>query len=101
MAQRMRLRHKGSRVRYNTVVLVRSDAMATLAIRRSRSSIILVASPRGILKRCLFYCPCLCGALLNIRVGDHESQWLAHLDARGRLTLSPSIWLDAGCRAHF
>jgi uncharacterized protein DUF6527 len=47
-------------------------------------------------------CPCGCGQRLEMMVLEGVNpRWDVTLDARGRPTLHPSVWLRQGCRSHF
>lgn len=49
-----------------------------------------------------FRCPCGCGAALELMLlPGVNPRWDMVVDARGRPTLSPSIWRNEGCRSHF
>jgi Family of unknown function (DUF6527) len=48
------------------------------------------------------YCPCGCGKRLEMMLlKDIRPRWDVTVDYRGRPTLHPSVWLNAGCRSHF
>lgn len=47
-------------------------------------------------------CPCGCGETLQLGLlKDTRPRWTLEIDARGRPTLSPSVWRKVGCRSHF
>jgi len=47
-------------------------------------------------------CPCGCGDTLElILLPSVKPNWKLAIDAKGRPTLSPSVWRSTGCRAHF
>lgn len=47
-------------------------------------------------------CPCGCGHVIELLlIAEAKPRWDLTVDARGRPTLSPSVWLKAGCRSHF
>lgn len=47
-------------------------------------------------------CPCGCGERLELMLlKEVRPRWAVRLDARGRVTLHPSVWLKQGCRSHF
>ena len=47
-------------------------------------------------------CPCGCGHVIELLVvAEAKPRWEVAVDAKGRPTLSPSVWLQKGCRSHF
>jgi hypothetical protein len=47
-------------------------------------------------------CPCGCGQRLEMMVlKEVKPRWDVVVDARGRVSLHPSVWLREGCRSHF
>ena len=47
-------------------------------------------------------CPCGCDARIQLSlIPDDRPGWSARLDLEGRVSLHPSVWRSAGCRAHF
>lgn len=47
-------------------------------------------------------CPCGCGQRLEMMLlNEVKPRWDAKIDAQGRVTLHPSVWLRTGCRSHF
>ncbi len=47
-------------------------------------------------------CPCGCGEVIELlTIPEAKPRWDIFTDAKGRPTLSPSIWLKNGCRSHF
>lgn len=47
-------------------------------------------------------CPCGCGHVIELLVvAEAKPRWDIVIDAMGRPTLSPSVWLQKGCRSHF
>lgn len=49
-----------------------------------------------------FQCPCGCGRRLELMLLPNvKPRWDLHVDRRGRPTLTPSVWVNDGCRAHF
>lgn len=47
-------------------------------------------------------CPCRCGRHIELLViAEAKPRWDVEIDAKGRPTLFPSIWLKNGCRSHF
>ncbi|MFN4175538.1 DUF6527 family protein [Phenylobacterium sp.] len=47
-------------------------------------------------------CPCGCGETLHLRFfGERRPRWQVRHDARGRASVTPSVWRQAGCRSHF
>ena len=47
-------------------------------------------------------CPCGCGYVIELLVvAEAKPRWDVAVDAKGRPTLSPSVWLQKGCRSHF
>lgn len=47
-------------------------------------------------------CPCGCGERLELMLlKEVRPRWDVSFDARGRVTLHPSVWLKQGCRSHF
>jgi hypothetical protein len=47
-------------------------------------------------------CPCGCGHVIELLVvAEAKPRWDFALDLDGLPTLSPSVWLQSGCRSHF
>jgi hypothetical protein len=47
-------------------------------------------------------CPCGCGHAIELLViPEAKPRWDVSVDKTGRPTLSPSVWLQTGCRSHF
>jgi hypothetical protein len=47
-------------------------------------------------------CPCRCGDIVELMLlTDATPRWTLMVDAKGRPSLSPSVWRKAGCRAHY
>ncbi len=47
-------------------------------------------------------CPCGCGHVIELLVvAEAKPRWDLSMDAKGRPTLTPSVWLKKGCRSHF
>jgi hypothetical protein len=47
-------------------------------------------------------CPCGCGERLEMMLlHGVKPRWDLMLDAKGRVSLHPSVWLRTGCRSHF
>lgn len=47
-------------------------------------------------------CPCGCGHVIELLVvAEAKPRWDVIVDAKGRPTISPSVWLRKGCRSHF
>lgn len=47
-------------------------------------------------------CPCGCGQRVELPlIREALPRWKLQVDRHGRPTLSPSVWLKAGCRSHF
>ena len=47
-------------------------------------------------------CPCGCGHVIELLVvAEAKPRWDLSVDAKGRPTLTPSVWLKTGCRSHF
>lgn len=47
-------------------------------------------------------CPCGCGHVIELLiVAEAKPRWDVSVDAKGRPTLTPSVWLKKGCRSHF
>lgn len=47
-------------------------------------------------------CPCGCGLVIELLVvAEAKPRWDIAVDTKGRPTLSPSVWLQKGCRSHF
>lgn len=47
-------------------------------------------------------CPCGCGHVIELLVvAEAKPRWDIVVDAKSRPTLSPSVWLQTGCRSHF
>jgi Family of unknown function (DUF6527) len=48
------------------------------------------------------HCPCGCGYVIELLViPEAKPRWDLNVDAKGRPSLSPSVWLQKGCRSHF
>ena len=49
-----------------------------------------------------FRCPCGCGQTIELLViPEAKPRWDLRVNAEGRPSLSPSVWLNSGCRSHF
>lgn len=49
-----------------------------------------------------FRCPCGCGRKIELLViKEAKPRWDLKVDAAGRPTLTPSVWLRDGCKSHF
>jgi hypothetical protein len=47
-------------------------------------------------------CPCGCGANIELLViPEAKPRWDVSIDANQRPTLTPSVWVQRGCRSHF
>src|SRR3546814_19102415 len=47
-------------------------------------------------------CPCGCGHVIELLVvPEAKPRWDILVDPKGLPTLSPSVWLQKGCRSHF
>lgn len=47
-------------------------------------------------------CPCGCGYVIELLVvAEARPRWDVKVDANGLPTLTPSVWLQKGCRSHF
>jgi len=47
-------------------------------------------------------CPCGCGQRLEMMLlKEVKPRWDISADARGHVSLHPSIWLREGCKSHF
>lgn len=47
-------------------------------------------------------CPCGCGDIIELLVvAEATPRWDLVIDAKGWPSLSPSVWRQKGCRAHF
>jgi len=47
-------------------------------------------------------CPCGCGDVIELLVvPEAKPRWDLAIDAKGRPSLSPSVWRQKGCRSHF
>jgi len=47
-------------------------------------------------------CPCGCGRAIELLlIPEVEPRWDLTLNARGQPSLTPSVWLNSGCRSHF
>lgn len=47
-------------------------------------------------------CPCGCGYVIELLIiAEAKPRWDLKVDARGRPSLTPSIWMQKGCRSHF
>lgn len=49
----------------------------------------------------LMQCPCGCGDSITLNLIGQRPRWSAAVDARGIVTVQPSIWRTSGCRSHF
>lgn len=49
-----------------------------------------------------FACPCGCQRTIELLlIPDANPHWKITVDSKGRPTLTPSVWLQGGCRSHF
>lgn len=47
-------------------------------------------------------CPCGCGRTIELLViAEAKPRWDMSIDRKRRPSLSPSVWLQKGCRSHF
>lgn len=47
-------------------------------------------------------CPCGCGRTIELLVfPEAKPRWAISVDRKRRPSLSPSVWLQKGCRSHF
>ena len=47
-------------------------------------------------------CPCGCGRTIELLViAEAKPRWDISVDRKRRPSLSPSVWLQKGCRSHF
>jgi hypothetical protein len=47
-------------------------------------------------------CPCGCGRTIELLViAEAKPRWDIGVDRKKRPSLSPSVWLQEGCRSHF
>lgn len=47
-------------------------------------------------------CPCGCGVNIELLVvPEAKPRWDVFIDAKQRPTLTPSVWVQRGCRSHF
>ncbi|WP_348626166.1 DUF6527 family protein [Mesorhizobium sp. LNHC252B00] len=47
-------------------------------------------------------CPCGCGRTIELLVfPEAKPRWSLKVDRRRRPSLTPSVWLQTGCRSHF
>lgn len=47
-------------------------------------------------------CPCGCGAAIELLVvAEAKPRWDVKIDGNDIPTLTPSVWLQKGCRSHF
>ena len=47
-------------------------------------------------------CPCGCGHVIELLVvTEAKPRWDVRVEANGTPTLTPSVWLQKGCRSHF
>lgn len=47
-------------------------------------------------------CPCGCGRKIELLViKEAKPRWDLKVDAAGRPTITPSVWLRDGCKSHF
>ena len=52
--------------------------------------------------RVAFLCPCGCKEMVELcLLEQHKPHWTAALDSDARVSLSPSVWKNAGCRSHY
>jgi hypothetical protein len=86
-------------VRYTGVVHVPDQASAARAL--SPGTLVLVM-PAQRPKHLKLVCPCGCGEVLTVNLmREMGKAWDVWLDSERRVSLFPSVWLDAGCRSHF
>ena len=80
------------------LVVVESDSLPGSMPRRD-----LVLARDGDEAWCVgMYCPCGCGDVIELLViPEAQPRWDIQIDAKGRPTLFPSVWLQTGCRSHF
>jgi hypothetical protein len=63
----------------------------------------LVLEKRGGTLRWLhFKCPCGCGEIRSVNLMRSKRPfWTVSLDNHGKLSLSPSVWVEGECESHF
>ncbi len=53
-------------------------------------------------KWAIMKCPCGCGDILSLSLmKTYSPNWIAKIDSKDRVTLSPSVWKNDGCCSHF
>lgn len=83
---------------YRKLLIIESDSLPDDMPKRD----IILASENGEDWCVGMRCPCGCGYVIELLVvAEAKPRWSVVVDARGRPTLTPSIWMQKGCRSHF
>jgi hypothetical protein len=63
---------------------------------------VIIVGQQGFQKWALMRCPCGCNEVLSQSLMKKKlPSWRLEIDRWNRITLSPSIWKNDGCRSHF
>jgi hypothetical protein len=93
-------RRRYTLVPYKSVALVATQTEAAHQANAGGIGIVMAAAEQP--KTAVFRCPSGCGEILRINLMPEMGRaWHFRLDAKGRLSLFPSVDLSSGCRAHF
>ena len=66
------------------------------------SKTVVVVGHKELPKWALMRCPCGCGEILILSLMKRfRNYWQYETDTWGRITLTPSVWKNDGCRSHF
>lgn len=51
----------------------------------------------------VFLCPCGCSEVIRLNLLKHGDRptWQVQREPKNRLSLTPSVWRNGGCRSHF
>jgi hypothetical protein len=61
-----------------------------------------VLTEDGVPWQAAMICPCGCQETLELNLlPDERPRWRFSIDAKGRASLSPSVWRKIGCHSHF
>lgn len=98
----MRRYRRYKSVGYSHMDVYRKQHDAAVAVSRDSSEIAIVFDGVAV-KMAVFMCPSGCGEMLRINLNPASGRkaWRLRVDSDQKVTLSPSIDLDHGCRAHF
>lgn len=80
------------------LTIVRGDSLPSTLPRRN---LVLAHDEEG--DWCVgMRCPCGCGYTIELMlIREVTPRWDLSVDAMGRPTIYPSVWLQRGCRSHF